>query len=149
MSSFPFDTQACRILLVFAEYEVNEVCWQSKAAWVMDDLSERDVSAAWVRGENHTRVSTYVVVKSIGGKISNHSKSLFNFTILLTRNPKPAIIYIILPTVLITLFNIISAWLPTGQGNFVLFSHFQYNGMWVIVMVGFVKFSILKNLITI
>ena len=91
--------------------------WLSPEGWVSDKISVQDVSAEWRRGANYTNVSNYIVVTNIGGNTVKHSKSLFNFTISLTRNPKSAIIYIITPTVIFTIFNIISAWLPTGQGK--------------------------------
>ena len=112
---FPFDMQTCSILLFFAEYEEKEVSWKSDG-WIVNMDSDRDMFGKWQSVSNIMNVSTYIDSKNISGRIIDQAKSLFNFTIVLKRNPTKTIIYVIFPTGLITIFNIISALLPTGQG---------------------------------
>ena len=117
-SRFPFDTQACSILLFIAEYDENEVSWK-KEGWVVDIEFTKDASATWIRGENITEVSTHRENKYRNGIIVTQSKSLLKFTVLLKRNPKTAITYVILPTIVIAIFNIISGLLPTSDGKLI------------------------------
>ena len=94
---------------------------------VEDIDCDADVSATWERGESTVTIENHTVTKEFEGRTVEQIKSLFRYTIKLKRNPKTAIIYVILPTVLITIFNIISAWLPTGQGNLNSLGNFYWS----------------------
>ena len=93
---------------------------------VHDIDCDSDVSAAWLRGKSSVSIVNHTVKKELHGQTINQTKSMLNFAIKMKRNPKTAIIYVILPTLLITIFNIFSACLPTGQGIFMHsgFAHF-------------------------
>ena len=102
--------------MLFAEYEENEVKWNTNDYFVDFD-SEKDSSKAWEFVDKITSIKTHVVTKNIGGNTFNQSKSLFNITIFLHRNSKTTVIYVIIPTIMIAIFNIISALLPIEEGS--------------------------------
>ena len=106
--------QNCNIELAFTDYNGSEVKWEVFDWSYNDDV---DVSPSWERVGESSKVDEVVMRKAMGRKEAEYqSLSVFNYTISLKRVPRTAIVYIILPTLAITLFNLISLVLPSGEG---------------------------------
>ena len=114
MTRFPFDEQNCDIQLIFTEYDEKEVSW---ATIGVSNETNRDVNPAWKRKEDSATVAQMKISELRGqnGTVVE-TKSLFNYTITMRRQPRTAIVYVILPTMAITIFNILSLLLPSGEG---------------------------------
>ena len=110
---FPFDEQSCNIELIFTEYNKNEVIWMDLNSTL--DAS-RDTNPAWEFKTSFLEIAEIDVPLLVEGQITNAEKSVFTYTIVLQRQPRTAIVYIILPTVAISIFNLLSLLLPSGEG---------------------------------
>ena len=111
---FPNDVQNCSIELVFTDYNGSEVKWEV-FDWSYD--FDEDVNPGWTRVDEYSKVDEVVMKKAMGRKEAEYqSLSVFNYTITVRRVPRTAFVYIIMPTLAITLFNLISLVLPSGEG---------------------------------
>ena len=110
---FPFDEQRCNIELIFSEYNNNEVIWMDMN-YSLD--ASRDTNPAWEFKTSFLEIAELDVPLLVEGHITNAEKSVFTYTIVLQRQPRTAIVYIILPTVAISIFNLLSLLLPSGEG---------------------------------
>ena len=76
--------------------------------------SAKDSNPAWnIEGE-YAKIEDLSVNQLVGKRLQVIQKSLLNYTITLERQPRPAFMYIIIPTIAITVFNLISLLLPGG-----------------------------------
>ena len=110
---FPFDEQACRIELVFTEYNKDEVYWMEKNH---TQIASRDTNPAWDFKESSLEIDLLDAPLLFEGNVQFVNKSVFNYTIILKRQPRTAIVYVILPTIAISIFNLLSLLLPSGEG---------------------------------
>ena len=114
---FPFDEQNCSIELVFPEFNEEDVIWKLNG-WVTTDSAHLTINPSWTFIRNYSEVINYRITKRIGDREINESKSVFKHTVVLKRHPRTTIVYVILPTMAIALFNLISLLLPTGEGMY-------------------------------
>ena len=105
---FPFDLQTCPLILIFPDYNENEVRWKIGGR-LLDQEGESGENPLWKVKNTTIKTSRYQ------SRQEEEYKSLLNYTITLKRDPGTAIIYIILPTISISTFNLISLLLPSGQ----------------------------------
>ncbi len=111
---FPFDTQKCRLEFVFDDYVSSEVAWiqlNTKAQKLYKNSSEWEMMS-----QNRTidQVTVYTVNND---SFEEQKKSRFTYYVELRRNPSQPIAYVVIPTVLISSFNIIAYILPSNSGN--------------------------------
>ena len=113
MRRFPFDEQTCSIQIEFNEYESKEVTWHIDN----DDSTFKPVmNPSWTLVHKSIQIVPHEIRHKVGEIVENTTKSLFQFSITLKRQPRTAIVYVILPTLAIAVFNLISLLLPTGEG---------------------------------
>ena len=110
---FPFDEQACRIELIFSEYNKNELLW--KDIHYNPDAS-RDTNPEWEFIESFLEIGLLDAPLLLQGNITTANKSVLYYTIGLKRQPRTAIVYVIFPTIAISIFNLLSLLLPSGEG---------------------------------
>ena len=113
MHRFPFDEQTCSIELVFSEYESKEVEWHIDTEESGEDPI---VSPSWKLINKSSQLVPHQKMYKIGDIVNNGTKSMFQYKITLKRQPRTTVVYVILPTMAIALFNMISLLLPTGEG---------------------------------
>ena len=111
---FPFDRQTCHIELIFTEYPSEEVFWKYIT---LSNIEDPDTNPAWKWIDGFPDIDFLDAPQLMEGKITYANKSVFSFSIVLDREPRTAIVYIIMPTIAITIFNLISLLLPSGEGN--------------------------------
>ena len=116
LSRFPFDVQVCPIELLFSEYPANEVKWVNISESAVHRDNARDKNPAWNIIGIDTIIDDMQVPHLRGKNITFVKKSHFNYSIQLKRQPRTAIVYVIFPTMAITMFNLISLLLPSGEG---------------------------------
>ena len=117
---FPFDEQECSIEIIFPGYAQKEVQWLFEEE---DDGEERTVAEfdhyfAWeVKDKScEPKVSSFKVSGSAHfGNTSQLEYSVFSCRLKLKRNPSTALFFVVVPTVAITVFNMISFLLPSGE----------------------------------
>ena len=78
--------------------------------------ASRDTNPAWEFKESFLEIGLLDAPLLFGGNIIFVNKSIFNYTIVLKRQPRTAIVYVILPTIAISIFNLLSLLLPSGEG---------------------------------
>ena len=113
MRRFPFDEQTCSIELVFSEYESKEVEWHIDTE---KSGEEPVVNPSWKIRNTSSQLVPKHKMNKVGDLLNYVSKSIFQYNITLKRQPRTAVVYVILPTMAIALFNMISLLLPTGEG---------------------------------
>ena len=115
INRFPFDEQYCNIELVFTEYDENEVSWLGNGT---TNSTDKDPNPGWVMADSRIEFKPeYTLIQF--GKDSvpiMKRKKKFKYILILNREPRTALVYVVIPTLAITFFNLISLLLPSGQG---------------------------------
>ena len=112
LNRYPFDTQQCSLIFASQVYTSAELLWKIIPG---ANLSTDIQVDSW----NILNISLYVEERPEGGPEFNvgHTKNNRSYVIYwlrLERSSTSAIMYIILPTLIITFFNILCYALPNG-----------------------------------
>ena len=99
--------------MIFTGYNSSELNWQKIDQFLG---ASRDNNPAWNIVGNFTEIEELDVQQLRDHRITLSEKSVFKYIIVLQRQPRTAIVYVILPTVAITIFNLLSLLLPSGEG---------------------------------
>lgn len=119
ISRYPFDNQTCEIDLILTDYASSEVQWN-----VLDGITTslyKD-NPMWTFTGVEDKVIVTELSYPIGNSIQILNKSHYILEVELTRNPRTGILYVIIPTVIISIFNNFAYIVPMEGGiNHLLF----------------------------
>ena len=112
LNRYPFDTQECSLIFASQVYTRAELLWKIIPG---ANLSTDIQVDSW----NILNISLYVEERPEGGPEFNmghikNNRSYVIYWLRLERSSTSAIMYIILPTLIITFFNILCYALPNG-----------------------------------
>ena len=116
VTRFPFDDQECKIELIFPGFSYNEVHWSLPAT--EEKELELDENYAWSVDSKgcEQKISNFTMPFSVYfGNPSELEYSQFRCVLKLKRNPTTASFYVVIPTLAITVFNMMSFLLPSGE----------------------------------
>ena len=112
---FPFDIQTCNLNFTFHGYTSKEVVWEK-----LDQTLYKDPTVS--QGWNHLQEDSIDIydeeleLKSENKTIEIRTTSVLVISVKLKRDSFAAWAFIIVPTLSITVFNIIAYILPPGEG---------------------------------
>ena len=111
---YPFDNQTCEIDLILTDYASSEVQWE-----VLEDLNSSlykdNPMWGYLGSEDEVFVSPLTI--PIGYSLLSLNKSHYVLKVKVSRNPRTGILYVIIPTVIISIFNNFAYIVPMEGGT--------------------------------